>query len=82
MDNNWKFYSKLFKYILEKYFNPKIERDEYCIKYKIIFDKYVFNYLYFPYTDDWCNLYIRYLSFKELKIECVFLAGFIGYKKL
>jgi hypothetical protein len=80
MDNNWIFYSKLFKYILEKYFDPEIENKGYYIKYKIIVNKNVKNYEYIPKSNDWSNLYTRYMTFKELKYYCINFANIIGYE--
>jgi hypothetical protein len=78
--NSWRFYSKLFKYILEKYYSPEVKRDNHCIKYKIIIDKRVAYYRHYYTTDDWCDYNTRYLGLKDLRIECICLANFIGYE--
>jgi hypothetical protein len=78
---SWIFYSKLFKYILEKYYNPEIKRDNHCIKYKITIDEKSSNYRYYFHTNDWWSGYnTRYIGLKDLRIECICYAALIGYE--
>jgi hypothetical protein len=73
---NYIFYSKLFKYILEKYFDPVVKNKGNYIEYKIIINNKIKKYLYYPRPDD-C---IKYLAFKELKSYCINFANIIGYE--
>jgi hypothetical protein len=77
---NWKFYSKLFKYILEKYFDPVVKNKRNYIKYKIIVNDKIKNYQYYPGSNYWSDFYTRYLTFKKLKYYCINFANIIGYE--
>jgi hypothetical protein len=80
MRDSWTFYSKFHKYIIEKYYNPEIEHRPNYIKYRVIINNNPKNFRYYPATDDWTDIYLRYLTFKELRYYCINLANFIGYE--
>jgi hypothetical protein len=83
MDNNWVFYSKLFKHVIEKYYNPKITYHYSYIVYHINTDHWTSYYRYYFTTNDWCNHWSTWRwGFMNLKNECSCIVKLIGYERL
>jgi hypothetical protein len=84
MNDNYYFYSKLLKYIFEKYFNPEIIKDDegerYLFYKVVIFDKKTICLCYSLITHKWTYPLGMEVTAKSLSWECTRFAGFIGYE--
>jgi hypothetical protein len=80
-DDKYYIYSKLFKYILKKHFDPEIIENGNCLIYKInLHNKKSSLFYYNTLTHEWSSSGTYCLSAKSLLYECVRFANFIGYE--
>jgi hypothetical protein len=80
MRNSYMFYAKLFKYILEKYYNPEITGSENYKTYKVIINNESLFFDFSPQTYEWLYCLPINLTEKDLRDTCIRFANFIGYE--